>query len=43
MKSISGATIGIRAVLAAMNGTCATIPVDPMTADPTPVPMVISV
>ena len=43
MKSNTGATTGIRAVLAATNGACATTPVDPMTADPTPVPMVISV
>ena len=38
-----GATIGIRALLAATNGAAATMPVGPMTADPTPVPMVISV
>ena len=43
MKSITGAKTGIRAPLAATNGAAATIPVGPMTADPTPVPMVISV
>ena len=43
VKSITGATTGISALLAAMNGACATIPVGPMTAVPTPVPMVISV
>ena len=43
MKSITGATTGIRALLAAMNGACEMIPVGPMTAEPTPLPMVISV
>ena len=43
MKSITGATTGSRALLAATNGACATIPAGPMTAEPTPVPIVISV
>ena len=37
VKSITGAKTGIRAPWAATNGAAATIPVGPMTADPTPV------
>ena len=40
VKNITGAATDIRAPLAATNGAAATIPVGPMTADPTPAPMV---
>ena len=43
MKIASGAITGRIAVLAAMNGACATMPAGPMTAQPTPLPMLINV
>ena len=43
MKIAKGATMGRIAVLAATNGAWATMPPDPMTAEPTPPPMVINV
>lgn len=44
MKNMTGATMGRMAVLAAMNGACFVMsPLVPMTAEPTPPPMAMSV